>query len=233
MSKSVIDWPNLTDTLNPLGWGCYGPGGTKEKPNICGDGYKCYAKDMADKAKAGGFIKVKCQKCLDFEPHYHPERLKGFTGKKPKTIFVQSMGDLFGDWVSGIYILEVIKFCTERPQHTFMFLTKNPARYLLFDFPENCWLGWSITTGGGFGLVSMVNMNKVFLSIEPLLGSFDKINFYGIDLIIIGADSTPGAKPPPLEWVKSIQHPNVYYKSSIRKIYPELKNKGGNIAQDN
>jgi len=45
--------------------------------------------------------------------------------------------------------------------------------------------------------------------------------------IIVGADSTPGAKIPPLEWVKSINHQNIWYKKNLRDYYPELKNKEG------
>ena len=49
--------------------------------------------------------------------------------KKPKTIFVCSMADLFGEWVPDEWIKEVFKACDAAPQHRYMFLTKAPARY--------------------------------------------------------------------------------------------------------
>ena len=218
-----IDW--CDETLNPLGWGCYGPGGTKEKPNICGKGYRCYAAEMARKAREGkGIINNKCKKCLNFEPHYHLERLKGFNGKKSKKIFIQSMGDLFGNWVDAGFIRVVLDFCRARSQHTFMFLTKNPGRYFDFDFPANCWLGWTVTTGKGTHAFCMASLNKTFISIEPILGSFENTDFLGIDLVIIGAQTGPGAIPPKKEWIESIKHPNIYYKKNLTDIYPEFKN---------
>lgn len=211
MSNTKIDW--CDETINPLGWGCYGPGGTKEKPKIC---WYCYAKQWAKETP----YKVKCQDCMNFVPHYHLERLKGLTGKKPKKIFVQSMGDLFGDWVDSFAIQRVIDFCLDRPQHTFMFLTKNPARYAEFKFPENCWLGMT-QTGKPHDWKAWYDFryrpgNKTFASVEPLLSDFHGITFEGLDLVIVGAMTGPNAIKPKKEWIYSIKHPNIFYKDNIK-----------------
>ena len=65
-----------------------------------------------------------------FTPTFHAYRLdKPQHWKKPRTIFVCSMADLFGDWVPDEWIAEVFQACEAAPQHRYLFLTKNPARY--------------------------------------------------------------------------------------------------------
>jgi len=216
-----IEWAD--ETINPMGWGCYGPGGTPEKPRICS---YCYAARMARGpwAKARG-----CQSCRDFIPHWHPEQLqKPYHWKKPRRIFVQSMGDLMGPWVPDIYIELTINVAHQNPRHDFLFLTKNPARYLDHLFPGNCHLGTTIT-GKHSGkdwpndiegieraeIITQVE-NQTFLSIEPIQGPFWGHRFDRIDQIIIGAQTGPGAPKPLKEWVKSIDHPKIFLKDNIK-----------------
>ena len=64
-----------------------------------------------------------------FAPTFHRYRLDDpKRWKKPRTIFVCSMADLFGDWVPDEWIAEVFSACEAAPQHRYLFLTKNPAR---------------------------------------------------------------------------------------------------------
>jgi len=186
--------------------------------------YYCYAKRMNDRFK--WIPKWK-------EPMMFPDRLKEpYKLKKPSKIFVGSMTDLFGDWVPKKFIKEVIKVAKENQQHTFQFLTKNPKRYSEFDFPENCWLGTTLTGEYSQGfiescrLVNLENAGRMksiftFISIEPLLGNLkewgDDDKFDNIDLVIIGADSSRGAKPPKKKWIESIKHDNIFYKTNIKK----------------
>lgn len=66
---------------------------------------------------------------------------------KPGTfVFVCDMGDLFGAWVPSEAIQRVIDHVAKFPETTFLFLTKNPARYDEFEFPQNCILGATIET---------------------------------------------------------------------------------------
>lgn len=66
-----------------------------------------------------------------FEPTLHRYLLdKPQHWKKPRNIFVCSMADLFGDWVPDEWIEEVFKACEKAPQHRYIFLTKNPSRYM-------------------------------------------------------------------------------------------------------
>lgn len=209
MNRTKIEWADYT--FNPV-VGCYGPDGTKEKPNNC---KYCYAKRIAKR-----FFKDN----PDFEPRFYPERLKEpYWVKKPSKIFVCSMADLFGDWVSSFWIDDILEVVRNNPRHTFQFLTKNPKRYLEFDFPENCWLGATIESEdffyrkGFLGIKKIKNNNYTFVSIEPILGEFSPIFFQNLDLVIVGAMTGPNAIVPKKEWIKSIKHPNIFWKNNIKK----------------
>lgn len=130
--------------------------------------------------------------------------------KKPSKIFVGSMTDLFADWMPKYnvkYILEIVNQC---PQHTFQFLTKNPKGYASFDFPENCWLGETITEWRDslYG-ISPFNFSQNiirFVSFEPLLGNIRISEKYPYDWVIIGAMTGPGSQKyqPKKEWIDEI-----------------------------
>jgi len=215
MNKTKIDWPwKPLLTWNPV-VGCRR-----------GCSY-CYAKKISDRFKM----------IPDWtEPQFFPKRLEDpYEVKKSSTIFVGSMCDLFGTWVNPFWINKIINVCRENPHHEFMFLTKNPVRYANWKFPENCRLGATVTgeKNGGDWPCNLKNdptphlhslPNPTFISIEPLLGSFFGHRFDFVDQIIVGAMSGPGAVKPRREWIESIKHDNIYYKQSIRDLYPEFSN---------
>jgi len=70
------------------------------------------------------------------------------TFKPGEFIFTVDMGDLFCEAIPSEWITKVINHVERFPKTTFLFLTKNPARYLEFihEFPENCILGTTIET---------------------------------------------------------------------------------------
>lgn len=83
-----------------------------------------------------------------FDPTFYRYRLdQPSKWSEPRTIFVCSMADLFGDWVPDEWITEVFKACEAAPQHRYLFLTKNPGRYCdleragLMLHGENFWFG--------------------------------------------------------------------------------------------
>jgi protein gp37 len=208
-NKTTIDWPfKPLYTFNPI-VGC--------KHNCP----YCYARRMNDRFK---WIE-------DWnKPQYYLERLSFPTPNKPSFIFVGSMCDLFGEWVPREFISCVLCHAQDHPQHQWIFLTKNPKRYKDFAFSENTWLGVTVTDSNDkkdikrlidFKTPSHVN---TFASIEPLLGDFKDIVFSSMNLIIVGAQSGPNAFKPSLKQIKSIEHFNIWYKKSIRDIYPEFKN---------
>jgi protein gp37 len=144
-----------------------------------------------------------------FHPTFHRYRLNEPQKlKKPSRIFVVSMGDLFGEWVPDEWIEEVFKTVKESPQHTFLFLTKNPERYMNLycngiEFPENIMLGTTITSEAETNRQSWIPCGiKSFISIEPLMEPI-KSNLYA-DWVIVGAMTGPRAIKPKPEWVQSI-----------------------------
>lgn len=166
-----------------------------------------------------------------FQPMFHDNRLlQPLERKKPARIFVCSMADLFGAWVPYTWILRVLHIAHEAPQHTFQFLTKNPERYNEFKFPENCWLGATVTDHASaeaacWAMCEIQGLNITYFSAEPLLGS---INLHLLpwvpDWIIIGAQTGPGASPLPDEWVRgltmdAIECMSVFHKNSLGEQY--------------
>ena len=132
-SKTKIDWADAT--WNPV--------------TVCLHGCEyCYARRIAERfgsnqmpiftdypvldkpVRSVGFDGEKIQPYpFDFTPTFHRYKLDTpHHWKKPRTIFVCSMADLFGEWVPDEWIREVFEACEAAPQHRYIFLTKNPAR---------------------------------------------------------------------------------------------------------
>lgn len=100
----------------------------------------CYARDTANGVASPSYPK-------GFEYHYwHPERLaEPLRTETPSKIFLDSMSDLMGHWVSAGEVERVLNIVMRGHQHTFQLLTKNPARLPKFEhrFPSNLWVGAS------------------------------------------------------------------------------------------
>lgn len=158
------------------------------------------------------------------EISWHPEELTQIEKrKKPSTIFMGSMHDIFGEWVNGDWISWILDTAKNCPQHTFLFLTKNPKRYSDFDFPDNCWRGTTVIKDTDFYLTG----EKTFISLEPLINptDFKTIHTQGI---IIGAMTGRNAIIPLKEWVLNLikqaqkDKCKIFIKDNLLKIYPDL-----------
>ena len=201
MNRTKINWPGLTHTLNPV-VGC---------KTGC---YYCYAESMNKRFKwINDWTK----------PVFFPERLNdpNLQKKGPYKIFIGSMCDLFGGWVSSEWIWKVIEIVNIYDQHQFMFLTKYPLRYNEFEFSSNCWIGATIIQADEKGMQKLHDIDgidtnaKKFLSIEPLLGEFYALKLSHFDLIIIGAMTEPEAVKPEKNWIESIKNDNIHYKNNL------------------
>lgn len=181
MNRTKIDWADWT--WNPV-TGCWGPGGTPEKPKRC---WYCYAAKIAHRmahVEGSGYGHgVESPRPEGaFNPRFHQDRLsQPARVKKPSRIFVCSMGDLFGDWVPRNWIEAVLNVAKAKHfpgPHTYIFLTKNPKRYQEFNpWPENCWL---LTTCENQAAADKripellkVDCRVRGVSLEPLLGAVD------------------------------------------------------------
>ena len=148
-----------------------------------------------------------------FEPTFYPLALDSPRYlKKPSIISVGWVGEIIGysSPAVRIAICDAIKHC---PQHTFMFLTKNPERLKEWDFPDNCWVGVTATDYKMFsyGLEALANIQATikYISIEPML---DRMNIPLLDevfknctisWVLIGAQTKPTIMPK-IEWVQEI-----------------------------
>lgn len=146
-----------------------------------------------------------------FAPTFHRYRLdEPQKLKKPSKIFVCSMADLFGAWVPDEWIEQVFETCKKASQHTYMFLTKNPYRYMQLALRgrlpnrENFWYGTTITENDRLPF-NALEYKRNFISLEPLRGPVsEKFPFSNIGWVIIGQQTGPGAVPPKDEWVQAI-----------------------------
>lgn len=149
-----------------------------------------------------------------FEPTYHkyrmdyPEKLK-----MGNNIFVGAMADIFGKWVPGEWIRDVMETCLDNPIHNYLFLTKNPERYTEVGVPaglENMWYGTTITCDADADRFNYLPAGcNTFVSIEPLMGdivSKHNVMFRQVDWIIIGAETGRNKNKivPELQWIKDI-----------------------------
>lgn len=133
--------------------------------------------------------------------------------KKPKTIFVNSMSDLFHDDVPLEFIKEVFATMVSTPHHTYQVLTKRSQRVeeLSCDlpWPSNIWLGVSVENEDYVWRIDHLRRTGAaikFLSLEPLLGPLNDLDLRGIHWAIAGGESGPGARPMNPEWVRSIRN---------------------------
>lgn len=155
-----------------------------------------------------------CAYPYGFEPTLHRYCLGDYAGKKDRTIFVCSMADLFGSWVPDSWIEEVFAACEKAPQHRYLFLTKNPQRYIDLAIAgklppkDNMWYGTTATTsdepffyGGAW---------HTFVSIEPILrdysGEIQGMCDTFAQWVIVGAETgnRKGKVVPEKSWIDAI-----------------------------
>jgi len=153
-----------------------------------------------------------------FEPTFHRYRIGELKQwKLEQLIFVCSMSDLFGEWIPDEWINEVFTACDEAPWHTYMFLTKNPKRYIdlyekgILRIAENYWYGTTITRADDEFFFSQDKKMNVFLSIEPLQEDLGRkkitaLDYGGIKWVILGAESGKRKEKitPNVAWIESI-----------------------------
>lgn len=156
--------------------------------------------------------------------------------KKGRNIFVCSMADLFGSWVPDSWIEEVFVACEKAPQHNYLFLTKNPQRYIDLAVREklptkgNMWYGSTMTEPDMKSFFS--KYHKTFWSIEPILKPFRRMEESKKrlpDWIIVGAETGRRKHKviPKREWIEDIledcrqRNIPLFMKSSLAEIWGE------------
>lgn len=173
-----------------------------------------------------------------FEPTYHRYRMDTLDKlKMGNNIFVGAMSDIFAECIPDQWIGDIISTCLVRPQHNYLFLTKNPKRYIQYGVPmeySNMWYGTTITSEADiYRIVSLAMEGKTFVSIEPIFGRFNAENIKAIckvvDWIIIGAETGRHRNKviPKREWIDEIVEEAdraevpVFMKDSLSSIVGE------------
>ena len=196
-TQSNIEWTDVT--WNPV-TGC-----TK----ISHGCKHCYAERMAKRLQ-----KMKAEKYRNgFSVAVHESALSApLTWKSPKLVFVNSMSDLFHQSVPDAFIESVFDIMNRAPQHTFQVLTKRPNRVVRMNerlrWTPNIWFGVSIESERWLERLRLLKKSGAhvkFLSLEPLLGPLPDLELPGIDWVIVGGESGPGARPMEAGWVRDIR----------------------------
>ncbi|MFE5097690.1 DUF5131 family protein [Streptomyces sp. NPDC056638] len=132
--------------------------------------------------------------------------------KNPRTVFVNSMSDLFHARVPLDFVRQVFEVMADTPQHTYQVLTKRARRLRQVAdqlvWPGNLWMGVSVETAKELPRVDdpgQVPASVRFLSCEPLLGPLDGLNLDGIHWVIAGGESGPRHRPMEEAWVTQIR----------------------------
>jgi protein gp37 len=195
--NSSIEWTE--STWNPL-TGC-----TKISPGC----KHCYAERMANRLQAMGQRNY----TKGFELTLHDDALElPLRWRKPQTIFVNSMSDMFHVDVPEEFIFRAFDVMKRANWHRFQVLTKRSERLLSLSehlpWAENIWMGVSVETDAYTYRIEHLRATGArikFLSLEPLLGPLDRLRLEGINWVIVGGESGPGARPMKPKWVTSIR----------------------------
>ena len=199
MTATTIEWTD--EVWNPV-TGC-----TKVSPGCD----HCYAERITERFHGkGSFERV----------ILHPERLAApLHWRRPRRVFVNSMSDLFHVDVPMGFLERVWQVMEVCPEHVFQVLTKRAERMervvprlaSLDDgvsLSGHIWLGVSVEAPAYYARIRHLQGTPAavrFLSCEPLLAALPDLPLAGIDWVIVGGESGPGARPIHPDWVRDIR----------------------------
>jgi protein gp37 len=206
MAKTTIEWTQVT--WNPV-TGC-------DKTSAGCD--NCYALTLSKRLKAMGAEKYQndgnpTTSGPGFGVTTHKASLaQPYKWKRPLTVFVNSMSDLFHAKVPLSFVQEVFHVMADTPQHTYQILTKRSLRLRRMadklQWPANVWVGVSVEEPKVLNRID--DLREVpaavrFLSVEPLIAALPDINLDGIDWVIVGGESGHVHRPMESAWVEDIR----------------------------
>ena len=214
MSKTKIEWCDYT--INPVKGLC---------PMACS---YCYARAMHKRFKWDESIR------FDWSVYNDIPKIKN-----PSRIFWGSTMELFGEWVDPEWMRLIFEAVKHHPEHTHIFLTKQPQNLIKFSpFPDNAWVGVTATHTTYFAEACAhlrnVEARVKYLSIEPYLGriagdEMDKmmLEVAGIKWVIIGQQTPVSATTTPkIEWIEEVTYScdmagiPVFHKDNLKSLFP-------------
>lgn len=194
---SGIEWTEAT--WNPV-TGC-----SKISPGCL----HCYAERQTRRLQAMGLKAYS----MGFQVACHARLLNlPLTWSRARRIFVCSMSDLFHSQVPDDFIFQVFETIVQAPWHNFQVLTKRSDRLAALaprlPWPSHLWVG--VTVESSHYLYRLDHLRQVpaavrFVSLEPLLGPLFNLDLWGLDWVILGGESGPGARPLAREWVAAVR----------------------------
>ena len=191
--NSAIEWTDAT--WNPV-TGC-----TKASPGC----KHCYAERLAGRLQAMGNPRYRGGFALALQPDQVDLPLRW---KRPKTIFVNSMSDLFHQDIPLDYIQRAFDVMRCADRHIFQILTKRAARLeklaLRLAWPRNVWQGVSVESQAYAWRIDHLRRVPAavrFVSVEPLIGPIQALPLEGVHWVIVGGESGPGRRPIEESWV--------------------------------
>lgn len=148
-----------------------------------------------------------------FDITIHPASLRQPYGwRKPVTVFVNSMSDLFHARVPASFVQDVFDVMADTPQHTYQVLTKRSLRLRRMagqlTWPKNVWMGVSVEEPKVTNRIDHLRDVPAavrFLSCEPLIAALPDLNLDGTDWVIAGGESGPNHRPLDPAWVEDIR----------------------------
>jgi len=241
MNKSKIEWCDFTwNPVTGCRHGCPYCYAAKQARRFSGDVRLNKSSEQLKRDENGLYILDKPFKNpVGFEPIMHKYRLPmPAQKKKPAKIFVVSMGDLFGSWVPDSWIEEVFRACDAATWHTYMFLTKNPRRYIdlaekgILRTGDNFWYGSTATTPETeFFWDEKLN---TFVSIEPIHAPFPDVirpdnGLQKVKWVIVGAETGNQKEKvvPEKSWIRDIVKAcwiakiPVFLKDNLKEVWGE------------
>lgn len=213
--KSAIEWTDAT--WNPLKgtvgrWAC-----SKISPGCD----HCYASSMNHRFGGPGYPRVGEPAAdtvrLDERVLTQPSRWR-----RPRTVFVCSMTDLFHEDVPFEWIDRIFAEMVVNPRHVFQVLTKRPRRMLEWllaravaggagsveRLPAHIWVGVSVELDRYSWRAERLRQIPAavrFVSAEPLLGPLPSLDLTGIHWLIAGGESGHGARPMHPDWARGLR----------------------------
>ena len=221
--NSHIEWTDAT--WNPV-TGC-----SKVSPGC----KRCYAERLAGRLQAMGQKNYR----MGFQVTLQPEMLSHpLKWRQPRRIFVNSMSDLFHEEVPDSYITEVFSVMRHAHWHQFQVLTKRSERLrevdTLLRWEPNIWMGVSVESEKYLERVDDLRRTGAqikFLSLEPLLGPLRDLDLTGIDWVIVGDESGPGARSLNPAWAQDLR--DLCLRSGVPFFFKQwggvLKSKTGRL----
>ena len=199
--RSAIEWTETT--WNPV-TGC-----TKVTRGCD----HCYAERLAERFRGTPGHPFE----RGFDLVLRPERLEQpLAWRRPRTVFVNSMSDLFHKEVPWAFVDRVFDTMERADRHVFQVLTKRSSRmrrylegrYGTSSGPRHIWMGVSVEDAAGASRVAHLRAAPAglhFLSVEPLLGPAGALDLAGIEWVIVGGESGPRARPMDVTWARGVR----------------------------